>query len=245
MDMAAILPESDSNVRDRLIVGLDVPDVETATALTARLGNVVTFYKIGYELGFAGGLGLAERLIGEGKKVFLDFKLHDIANTVERGVRSVARLGATYLTVHAYPPTLAAAAAGAEGTPLTILAVTVLTSFDDADAAASGYAMKVEDLVATRARQARAAGIGGIVCASSDAARVRAILGPTGIIVTPGVRPAGIAANDQKRVATPAAAIRAGADHLVVARPILAAADPRAMAERILDEIADACGSAD
>jgi orotidine-5'-phosphate decarboxylase len=229
----------DPHIRDRLIVALDVGSVAEARALVRAIGDAAGFYKIGYRLAFAGGLGLAEELIGEGKKVFLDLKLHDIGNTVREGVESVARLGVTFLTVHAYPQTLRAAVAGRAGS-LKLLAVTVLTSYDDADAREAGYAQPVEALVAARAAQARDIGIDGVVCAAPEAAGVRAIVGPDRLIVTPGIRPAGAESGDQKRIVTPAAAIRAGADHLVVGRPITAAADPRRVAAAIMEEIAEA-----
>lgn len=228
------------NARDRLIVALDVSVVDHARRLVDRVGDAVTFYKIGYQLGFAGGLGFAEELVGAGKKVFLDLKLHDIGNTVEEGVRSVAGLGATFLTVHAYPQTLRAAAAGRAGSSLRILAVTVLTSYDDQDTAEAGFAEPVAALVATRSAQARDLGADGIVCAATEAARVRAIIGPDRLIVTPGVRPAGAQLGDQKRVMTPTEAVRAGVDHIVVGRPIAAAADPRGMVETIVEEMARA-----
>ncbi|WP_245416124.1 orotidine-5'-phosphate decarboxylase [Microvirga sp. 17 mud 1-3] len=236
-------PESSSakDMRDRLIIGLDVPSVEEARALVDRIGDAGTFYKIGYQLAYAGGFELARELIDQGKKVFLDLKLHDIGNTVEAGVRSVARLGATLLTVHAYPQTMRAAVAGKAGSSLKILAVTVLTSYDDSDLVEAGYApVPAAELVARRAAQARDIGVDGIVCAAPEAERVRAILGSDRLIVTPGIRPAGAEAGDQKRVVTPADAIRAGATHLVVARPIVKAADPRAAAEAILAEITQA-----
>lgn len=234
------LPASRLDPRERLIVALDLASVAEADQLVRRLGDAVSFYKIGYRLGYAGGLPFAERLIAEGKKVFLDLKLHDIGNTVAEGVQSVASLGATFLTVHAYPQTMRAAVAGKAGGSLKILAVTVLTSYDDADAAEAGYAGSIADLVERRSTQARDIGVDGIVCAATEAAGVRAIVGPDRLIVTPGIRPAGAAAGDQKRVVTPAMAIRAGADHLVVGRPVTAAADPRAAANAIVDEIAAA-----
>ncbi|MBZ6076713.1 orotidine-5'-phosphate decarboxylase [Microvirga puerhi] len=233
------LPGED--MRDRLIIGLDISSVEEARGIVERIGDAGTFYKIGYQLAYAGGFELARELIADGKKVFLDLKLHDIANTVEQGVRSVARLGATLLTVHAYPQTMRAAVAGKAGSPLKILAVTVLTSYDDSDLIEAGYApVSTADLVARRAGQARDIGVDGIVCAAPEAARVRAILGPDRLIVTPGIRPAGAEIGDQKRVVTPADAIRAGATHLVVARPIVKAEDPRAAAQAILAEMSAA-----
>jgi orotidine-5'-phosphate decarboxylase len=228
------------DVRDRLIVALDLASVQEAERLVGLLGEAVGFYKIGYQLAYAGGLPFAERLAVAGKKVFLDLKLHDIANTVSEGVRSVAGLGATFLTVHAYPQTMRAALEGRGTSPLKILAVTVLTSYNDRDAVEAGYGGSVADLVERRTLQARDMGVDGIVCAATEAARARAILGPDRLIVTPGIRPAGSAADDQKRIVTPAAAIRSGADHLVVGRPVTAASDPRAAAERIVEDIAGA-----
>ena len=166
-----------------------------------------------------------------GKRVFVDLKLHDIPNTVERATAQIARLGATFLTVHAYPQTMRAAVAGAKGSGLKLLAVSVLTSSDDADLAEAGYAFGVSELVERRARQAVAAGIDGLVCSPAEAAKIRAAVGDALLLVTPGVRPAGAAAGDQKRVATPAAAIADGADYLVVGRPITQDPDPRAAAD--------------
>jgi orotidine-5'-phosphate decarboxylase len=223
--------------RDRLIVALDLPSVAEAEAMVDRLGDAVTFYKIGYQLGYAGGLPLAERLIGDGKRVFLDLKLHDIANTVARGVESVAKLGVTFLTVHAYPQTMRAAVEAKAGSKLRLLAVTVLTSYDDADLAEAGYKLSVDDLVAERAQQAHDMGVDGIVCAPEEAGPLRLIVGSDMTLVTPGIRPAGASSNDQKRIATPAQAIDAGADYLVVGRPIVGAGDPRAAAEAVVRDI--------
>lgn len=228
-----------SSIRERLIVALDLPSVPEAEAVVARLGDSVNFYKIGYQLGYAGGLTLAERLIKDGNKVFIDFKLHDIGNTVARGVESIARIGATFLTVHAYPQTMRAAAEAKAGSGLRILAVTVLTSYDDSDLAESGYKLSVDDLVAERAQQAHDIGIDGIVCAPEEAGPLRLIVGHDMVLVTPGIRPLGGASNDQKRTATPAQAIDAGADYLVVGRPIVAAADPAAAARAILLDMED------
>ncbi|MGA7788345.1 MAG: orotidine-5'-phosphate decarboxylase [Xanthobacteraceae bacterium] len=223
--------------RDRLIVALDVSSVEDAQALVARLGDTVSFYKIGYQLAFAGGIHYAHALIDAGKQVFVDLKLHDIGNTVAQGVKSVARLGATFLTVHAYPQTMKAAVEAREG-HLRILAVTVLTSMDDADLKEAGYATTVAALVARRAAQARDLGVDGLVCSPEEVATVRGIVGDKVRLVTPGIRPAGAALGDQKRIATPAAAIAAGADYLVVGRPIIAVPDPKAAAAAIVAEIA-------
>ena len=228
--------------RERLIVALDLSTVEAAEAMVARLGDVVSFYKIGYQLAFAGGLGLAQELAKTGKQVFLDLKLHDIGNTVAKGVESVARLGATFLTVHAYPQTMHAAVEARGDSGLRILAVTVLTSYDDADLAAAGYDFTVPELVAERAAQARDIGVDGLVCSAEEAARLRGIASSGMVLVTPGIRPADTEKGDQKRVMTPAAAIAAGADYLVVGRPIIAASDPKAAAETIVAEIAAAAG---
>lgn len=227
-------------LEERLIVALDLPSVEEARALVARIGAPGRFYKIGYRLGFSGGLGFARELVDAGKKVFLDFKLHDIANTVEEGVAAVAAMGVDLLTVHAYPQTMRAAVAGRGDGGLKILAVTVLTSWDDADLAEAGVSGDVASVVARRAEQAREIGVNGIVAAAAEAARIRGIVGSDRLIVTPGIRPAGAAAGDQKRVMGPAAALRAGADHLVVGRPITQAEDPQAAAEAILAEMAGA-----
>jgi orotidine-5'-phosphate decarboxylase len=226
--------------RERLIVALDLPSVAAAEAMIHRLGSSVVFYKIGYQLGFAGGLALAERLPGEGRKVFVDMKLHDIGYTVAQGVKSIARLGATFLTVHAYPQTMHAAVDARGDSKLRILAVTVLTSYDDADLAAAGYDFTVAELVAERAAQARDVGVDGIVCSAAEAQVLRPTLSPGMVLVTPGIRPAVADADDQKRIMTPTAAIKAGADYLVVGRPVIAAADPKSAAETIVAEIAAA-----
>ena len=228
--------------RDRLIVGLDLPDVAAAEAMIARLGDSVTFYKIGYQLAYAGGLPLVRKLADTDKKVFIDLKLHDIGNTVARGVESIARLGATFLTVHAYPQTMKAAVEASAGTDLRILAVTVLTSYDDADLKAAGYRLGVSDLVEARAQQAQVLGVDGLVCSPEEAASLHRIVGHQMVLVTPGIRPAGSATGDQKRVMTPGRAIAAGADYLVVARPVIEAADPRAAADAIQAEIVQALG---
>jgi orotidine-5'-phosphate decarboxylase len=224
--------------RERLIVALDVASVDAAAKLVERLGTAVSFYKIGYQLGFAGGLGFARDLASAGNQVFIDMKLHDIGNTVARGVESIARLGASFLTVHAYPQTMHAAVEARAGSKLRILAVTVLTSYDDADLAAAGYDFTVGELVAERAAQASDIGVDGLVCSAEEAARLRPFIRPSMVLVTPGIRPAGAAAGDQKRIMTPQAAVRAGADYLVVGRPIVEAADPAAAAAAIVAEIA-------
>src|SRR6202451_768926 len=193
--------------RDRLIVPLDLPDVAAAEAMIARLGDSVTFYKIGYQLAYAGGLAVGRKLTEAGKKVFTDLKLHDIGNTVARGVESVAKLGATFLTVHAYPQTMKAAVEARAGSDLKILAVTVLTSYDDGDLHAAGYRLGVSDLVEARAQQAQLLGIDGLVCSPEEAASLHKIVGHQMHLVTPGIRPAGANVGDQKRIMTPGRAI--------------------------------------
>jgi len=226
--------------RDRLIVALDVATVDAAESLVERLGESVTFYKVGYQLMFAGGLGFATELAQSGKQLFLDMKLHDIGNTVARGVENVARTGARFLTVHAYPQTMRAAVEASAGSSLRILGVTVLTAFDDADLAEAGYDRSVEDLVAQRARQAQEIGVHGVVCSPSEASALRLLTGTDMLLVTPGIRLPGLSSNDQKRITSPAQAIRAGADYLVVGRPIIEARDPKAAAEAIVRQIEDA-----
>lgn len=223
--------------RERLIVALDVPSAAKAETMVTQLGDSVRFYKIGYQLAFAGGLPFAKELIAAGKQVFLDLKLHDIGNTVAKGVESVAQLGATFLTVHAYPQTMKAAIEARRGSKLRILAVTVLTSYDDADLAAAGYEMDVKELASARAAQARDIGIDGLVCSAEEVTALRDIAGAGMVLVTPGIRPAGGDAGDQKRIVTPARAIKAGADYLVVGRPVVETADPRSAADAIVAEI--------
>jgi orotidine-5'-phosphate decarboxylase len=226
--------------RERLIVALDLPSVGEAEAMVERLGDTVAFYKVGYQLVFAGGLPLARALAQAGKQVFLDMKLHDIGNTVARGVENVARLGVTFLTIHAYPQTMKAAVAAKAGSDLKLLAVTVLTSYDDVDLNEAGYALGVDELVADRTKRAHDLGVDGIVCAASDIPALRLMVGADMALVTPGIRPPGSASDDQKRVLTPASAIAAGADYLVVGRPIIAAPDPLAAAAAIVADIAKA-----
>lgn len=227
--------------RDRLILALDLPTVAEAEAMIARTRGAVGVYKIGYQLAFTGGLPLAERLARAGTRVFLDLKLHDIGNTVGKGVESVAKLGATFLTVHAYPQTVKAALEAKQGSSLQILAVTILTSYNDADVTEAGYVGTVADQVKRKAAQACALGIDGIVCSAEESAMLRPIVGHERVLVTPGIRPAGAESGDQKRIMTPSAAIKAGSDYLVVGRPITAAADPKAAAVAIVAEIRQAC----
>lgn len=225
------------DARERLIVALDLPSVKAAEDMVSRLGETVNFYKIGYQLAFAGGLPFAAGLIAAGKQVFIDLKLHDIGNTVQKGVESVAQLGATFLTVHAYPQTMKAAVEGKRDSKLRILAVTVLTSYDDADLAAAGYDLGVGELAAARAAQARDIGIDGLVCSAEEVGKLRDIAGPGMVLVTPGIRPAGSASGDQKRIMAPARAIEAGANYLVVGRPVVEARNPKAAADAIVAEI--------
>jgi orotidine-5'-phosphate decarboxylase len=222
-----------------LIVALDLDTRAEAEALVERLEDAVDFFKIGYQLIYGGdGLALGRALIGAGKRVFFDLKLLDIDNTVERGTAAIARTGASFLTVHAYPQCMRAAQKAAAGSSLRILGVSVLTSMNDADVAEAGFARDTAGLVSLRAGQAKAAGIGGLVCSPREAEMVRGIVGPEMSIVTPGIRPTGSATSDQKRVMGPAEAIAAGATHLVVGRPITAAADPNLAAREILAEMA-------
>jgi orotidine-5'-phosphate decarboxylase len=226
--------------RERLIIALDAPDVGAARGLVERIGDSATIYKIGMELAYSGGLKLAPELASAGKQVFLDLKLHDIPNTVERATAQAAKLGARFLTVHGYPQTMGAAIAGARGSGMQVLAVSVLTSYDDSDLLDACYRFGVVETVRRRAEQALALGVDGLVASAAEAAMVRRDVGDRMLLVTPGIRPAGAAAGDQKRVATPAEAIRNGADYLVVGRPVTQAPDPRAAAEAVVAEIARA-----
>ncbi|MFN7167207.1 MAG: orotidine-5'-phosphate decarboxylase [Pannonibacter sp.] len=236
-------PFAPQSATGRLVLPLDVPTVAEARDLIAATKGAVGVYKIGMELQFAGGLDLARELAGEGIDVFLDVKLLDIDNTIASAVRNIARMGVRFVTLHAYPKTMRAAVTALEDTGVTdlcLLGVTVLTSMDEADLTAAGYGKPVRDLVTSRAADARAAGMGGLVCSPLEAPLVRPLVGEELVIVTPGVRPAGSDHGDQKRVMTPADAIRAGSDYLVIGRPISRAADPRRAAEAIVEEIASA-----
>ena len=225
------------NARERLIVGLDLASLKEAERMVARLGDAVSFYKIGFELALSGGIPFAADLAHSGKKIFLDLKLHDIGNTVARAAERAAELGMTFLTVHAYPRTMRAAAEGRGKSALKILGVTVLTSWDENDVRDAGFSLGLRDLVAKRAGQAIDAGIDGLISSPMEAGSLRKQVGRSLLIVTPGVRPAGSAAGDQKRVMTPGDAIKAGADHVVAARPVIAAPDPKAAAEAIVRDI--------
>jgi orotidine-5'-phosphate decarboxylase len=234
---------SDVAPRERVIVALDLPSVAIAEKLVWQLGDSVDFYKIGYQLGYAGGLSFGRDLIKSGKKVFFDLKLHDIGNTVNKGVESIVNSGATFLTVHAYPQTMKAALDAARGSKLKILAVTILTSYNDRDVAEAGYTGSARDQVKAKSEQACALGIDGIVCSAEESEMLRPIVGPTRLLVTPGIRPAGADSGDQKRIMTPSAAIRAGSDYLVVGRPITGVDDPKAAADAIVQDVAEAIQS--
>ena len=232
------------SARDHLIVGLDVPTITDAERTVRALGDSVSFYKIGYQLVFAGGLEFARDLARDGKNVVLDMKLLDIDNTVAKGVENIVKMGMSMLTLHASPKAMAAAVEAARGSDLCLLGVTVLTSMDEKDVIDAGYEYDPHTLVLRRAEQARIAGMGGIVCSAEEASAVRKIVGPDMAIVTPGIRPAGAEKGDQKRVMTPSEALRAGASHLVVARPIVKADDPLAAARAILAEMDGALSKA-
>ncbi len=228
--------------KQRLIIGLDVPSIGEAETIVSAIGNAASFYKIGYQLVFAGGLELARDLVADGKRVFLDMKLLDIDNTISRGVENIVKMGVTMTTIHAYPKAMKAAVEAAQGSDLCLLAVSVLTSMDDRDLQDAGYCGTTGGLVAKRARQAFDAGMGGVVASAHEAAKIREIIGSEMALVTPGIRPQGSAHGDQKRVMTPRDAIQAGASHLVVARPIVKASDCKGAAEQILSEIGNTAG---
>ena len=231
----------DRATRDKLIVALDLPSYDEARALVDRLGDTVSFYKIGLELLFSDGLSLAQELKQEGKRVFLDLKFLDIGNTVEQAVRAAAKLGVDFITVHGTDTkTLSAAVRGRGDTNLKLLAVTVLTSLDQSDLDEQGIAATPAGLVIGRARMAEKAGFDGVIASGQEAAAVRAETDPQFLIVTPGIRLPGADAGDQTRVTTPEQALSFGANHLVVGRPINAARDPKAAAETFLKHIASA-----
>jgi orotidine-5'-phosphate decarboxylase len=220
-----------------IIVALDVESPEEARALVTRIGSAVSFYKVGMELYAAAGMDFVRELIAGGKDVFLDLKLYDIGETVKRAVSQVARTGVRFLTVHGSGAVMRAAVEGRGASTLKLLAVTVLTSFDQQDLADLGYSCAPAELVELRVRNAMEAGIDGIVASPMEARSVRALAGTRAILVTPGVRSAGAGKGDQKRVATPAEAIRDGADYLVIGRQITRAADPALAVGEIVDEI--------
>jgi orotidine-5'-phosphate decarboxylase len=228
---------------ERLIFALDVPDFDAAKKLVRTLGDSVAFYKIGLELATSPHyFQLLDWLVGRGKKVFADLKLYDIPATVAAAVRQLRCSGATFLTVHG-ERAITAAAAAEKGEQLKILAVTVLTSIGEQDLRDTGVTLGLAELVELRAKQAVGAGCDGVIASGLEAARLRAVLGPAPLIVTPGIRPSGAAGgDDQRRVVTPTLAFRSGADHIVVGRPIRDAADPHRAAADIQAEIAAVFG---
>lgn len=235
-----------AEARKRLIVALDVPDAEAAHEMVKRLDRTCNWFKVGLELFVAAGPAIVESLAGNGKSVFLDLKFHDIPNTVAGAVRSAAKLGAKLMTIHAGggPAMLSAARAALDGItdPPQLLAVTVLTSMDTAQLKAAGVGRTPGKHAELLTKMGLAAGIHGFVCSPEEVANLRVLTGPEGVLVVPGIRPAGADAGDQKRLATPAEALRMGANYLVVGRPITQAADPAAAAEAILREMSEALG---
>jgi orotidine-5'-phosphate decarboxylase len=220
-----------------IIIALDVESAEEARALVRKIGPQVEIYKVGMELYAAAGMAFARELTDSGKRVFLDMKFYDIGETVKRAVAQVAKAGVSFLTVHGSRSVMRAAVEGKAGAPLQLLAVTVLTSYDQTDMADLGYECEVARLVDLRASKAMEAGIDGVVCSPLEAARVRSITGPGAVLVTPGVRSAGSGKGDQKRVATPREAMAAGANYLVIGRQVTRAADPPGEVSSILEEI--------
>jgi orotidine-5'-phosphate decarboxylase len=221
----------------RLIVALDQPTIRDAWAVIEALGDTVSFYKIGLQLIPIGGMDLSNRLKAAGKQVFLDYKLHDIPATVEKATRSLSNSGADLVTVHAEPAVMRAAVTGRDGGDLKILGVTVMTCYDDAMLTEMGYAFGARDLVLRRVEQSLKTGVDGIVSSALEASEIRREFGDDFLIVTPGIRPAGSAAGDQKRIATPGGALESGATHLVVGRPIHGAPDPACAARSIIEEM--------
>ncbi len=239
--MTETLPMTSTPVKDRLIVALDMPTAEEAQRLVARLDDTVSFYKVGLELLFAGGLDLAQSLKAHGKRVFLDMKLLDIGNTVERAVANARELGVDFLTIHGHDlKTLRAAVAGRGSSSLKLLAVTVMTNLTHDDLKQQGSSLTPGDLVLHRARLAHEAGFDGCIASGQEAARIRDVVGPNFLIVTPGIRLPGGTTDDQERVMTPERAIAAGANHIVVGRPITEADDPVQAAETFLAHIRQA-----
>ncbi len=221
----------------KVIIALDLETAAEARVLVAALDGAASFYKVGLELYTAAGMDFVRELKSQGHRVFVDLKLYDIGETVKRAVTQVARAGADFLTVHGSRSVMSAAVAGRADAPLTLLAVTVLTSFDESDLRQMGYPCQVSELVSLRVTNAMEAGVNGIVCSPLEVARVRTLARPDAILVTPGVRSAGAASNDQKRVATPAQAVANGANYVVVGRQVTRAADPRAEFLKICEEI--------
>lgn len=222
----------------RIIIALDVASEEEALALVHRLGGDASFYKVGMELYASAGMALVRKLLDQGKRIFLDLKFYDIGETVKRAVASVAQTGVDLLTIHGSGAVMRAAVEGRADSKLKLLAVTVLTSFDEEDLRDLGYPCPVKELVELRARKAREAGIDGLVCSPLEVARVREIAGPDMVLATPGVRSEGSSTGDQKRVATPREALRSGANYLVIGRQVTRAADPLTALQSLHQEIA-------
>ena len=220
-----------------IIIALDVETASEAHAIVNALGDSVDFYKVGLELYASAGMEFVRSLLKQNKRVFLDLKLHDIGETVRRAVVQIAKVGVTFLTVHATPTVMKAAVAGRGGSALQLLAVTVLTDVSESDLAAMGVSGTVRDTVLARARSAKECGVDGIVSSALEVSAIRELVGPGIVLVTPGVRSAGADKGDQKRVATPSEAMRAGSTYLVIGRQVTRAADPRAEVQRILQEI--------
>lgn len=235
-------PARPARIEDRLIVALDVAGLDEARRLVAALDGTVSFYKLGMWLLFQPGIdALIDELLRDGRQLFLDYKLHDIGETVRHGVAAIARRGARFLTVHGEPQVMQAAAAGAAGSGLDVLAVTVLTSLDDAALRSAGYAVDVATLVRRRARDAAAAGCAGVIAsAADDLDGLREAAGRDILVVTPGIRLPGDDAGDQRRVSTPGQAVARGADYLVMGRPVIRAASPRDAAMRAIEDMASA-----
>jgi orotidine-5'-phosphate decarboxylase len=225
---------------DPVIIALDFDSAQEASALVSALGNSAGFYKVGMELFAAAGPEYVRSLVDKGKRVFLDMKYYDIGETVRRAVAVAARSGASFLTVHAVRQVMQAAVEGRGDSPMKLLAVTVLTSLDQNDLQEMGHSQPVSELVGTRVRQAMEAGVDGLVASALEAANIRAIAGAEAILVTPGVRSAGAARGDQKRVATPAEAIAAGANYIVIGRQVTRAADPQGALHSIREELSGA-----
>ena len=236
--MEASLSRLFSMQHSPIIIALDLETTEEARSVVRRLGSTACFYKVGLELYAAAGMDFVRELKQQGYRVFLDLKLYDIGETVRRSVAQIAKAGADFLTIHAMRPVMAAAVDGKGTSPLKLLGVTVLTSFDDHNLKEMGYALNISDLVGLRVRHAVETGMDGIVCSALEVARVRAITGPNATLVTPGVRSPGADADDQKRIATPAQAMTNGADYLVIGRQVTRARDPREEMLKILSEIA-------
>ena len=227
------------DARDRLILALDVPDIQAAQSMVDRLEGVVSFFKVGLTLQLAEGVeGFIRKLLGQGKRLFLDYKYYDVPETLKKAISRAANLGVTFLTIHGSGNLIQAAVVGRGNSGLKLFTVTVLTSMDAGDIAEMGYAQhSVEELVLFRARKALEAGCDGVIASGLEAKKIKEISGNKLLVVTPGIRPEGYPEDDQKRRSTPASAILAGADYLVIGRPITGAPDPRMAAEQIVAEM--------